>query len=150
MESIMPYIKDAVILIICSVVIPLLTKAIILGINKISSHLEEKISVMKDTENMELAKKSINFIEELCTTTVEYLNQEFADEIRKKISTGEADRADLFKLKDQAIERVMSQLSEETISSAKLLIEDVEKYVGDLISQEVRASKKWGPFSTSE
>lgn len=110
-------------------------------IKKLTDWLAQKLNTISDESKEKIFNESIDMLNKLVTTVVESLEQEYASEIRKMIKTGEATRDELCELKDKAIETVESQLSDTVKKILETKINDVSKYVSDLISEKVRQVK---------
>lgn len=115
------------------------TGAIVLTLylNKLRKRAIEELNKISDNSTKDLAEKSINRIVDLTVTVVDSIQQELVYSIKEGITNGTNTKEDLTKLKDLAVSRIMSQITPSVKEAAMNQITDVEKYVKDLVSQEV-------------
>lgn len=109
---------------------------------KLAKIIETKIGTIDEEKKEKVFNDAVKFLTDLVNTTVAYLEQEYAKELREKIANGTATREDLFKLKDQALIIIQAQTSDTIKQLIAERISDVDSYIDNLISQAVLKIKE--------
>lgn len=120
------------------IVLPVLLKPLN---EKISKMVSAKIESLDSEKKEKIFNSAMEILNRLVVTTVEYLEQEYGNEIRKGIADGTRKSEELYELKDKAKEIVSSQISNEVIKILGTKITDVPKLIDNLISEQVRITK---------
>jgi len=115
----------------------------IIYINKCKKKVMAETERINDQALEDLIKNSINQLDKLIKTTVYSIEQEIASEIRKKIESGDTSvsREDLVALKDKAYKIIKSTVNPNVVEYATEVITDVDQYILDKISEEVKILK---------
>ena len=110
-------------------------------INKLKDKATAQAQEIKDDATRKQAVNAINRITELAKSVVTSIEQETASTIRKQISSGELDADAGYKtlcaLKDEAVQKILNTVNEETKEAAMAQIQDLQGYVEDLVSEYV-------------
>lgn len=130
-----------------------ITAAVSIGvavINMYRDKLSKQIESIKDSSTRELAKSALNNIADMTVTVVSSIEQEEAKDLRELIKSGNATRDQLCALKDKAVERIKSQITEETAELAKKEVANLDKYISDKVSEVLMNIKNNTLTLTSE
>lgn len=142
MNEIMNYVQECLLSIILAL-LSLGTIFIIQYINKLKDKIITETNKIEDKALQELFNDSINQLDKLVKTTVYSIEQEIASEIRKKLEAGDpsVSREDLVALRDKAYEIIITTINPEVIVCVSGVIENVEEYILNKISEEVKNLK---------
>lgn len=142
MNEIMNYVQECLLSIILAL-LSLGTIFIIQYINKLKNKIITETNKIEDKALQELFNDSINQLDKLVKTTVYSIEQEIASEIRKKLEAGDpsVSREDLVVLRDKAYETIITTINPEVIVCVSGVIENVEEYILNKISEEVKNLK---------
>ena len=121
------------------IAVPILLKPLF---EKLAKIIETKIGSIDEAKKEKIFNDAVKFLTDLVNTTVAYLEQEYAKELREKIANGTATREDLFKLKDKALIIIQAQTSDTIKELIAERISDVDSYIDNLISQAVLKIKE--------
>lgn len=117
--------------------ITILSVFVITYIAKLKKRAEIEVAKIEDEKLRELANNALNRIADLAVSIVDSFQQELVGMIKKGIEDGTHTKQELYDLRDQAVERVLSLITDEVREAAMYQIQDLKKYVEDLVSQEV-------------
>ena len=121
------------------IAIPILCKPLF---EKLAKAIEAKIGKIDSEKKEKIFNASVKFLTALVNTTVAYLEQEFAKEIREGVIAGQVDRSELFALKDKAIKIIKLQISDTIKEVLETRIADVDSYIDNLVSEAVLKLKE--------
>lgn len=121
------------------IAIPILLKPLF---EKLAKAIEAKIGTIDSEKKEKIFNNAVKFLTALVNTTVAYLEQEFAKEIRESVVAGQANRSELFALKDKAIKIIKLQISDTVKEILESKIADVDSYIDNLVSEAVLKLKE--------
>ena len=142
MNEVLKYAQE----IFSSILLALLSLAgamIIYYINKAKAKLIAETNKIKQDNVKDYVSMAIETIDKIVKTAVYSAEQETASEIRKKIANGDTSvsREDLLSVKTQVYNTVVETVKPDLINAAKITLGDVDKYILDKISEEVKNLK---------
>ena len=106
-------------------------------------HIKKKLSEVKDFIPLDgvlidgLFDNAAVVITKMAESTVGKLEQVFGQDLRERIKAGEAGKAELLILADEAYKEIVATVKPEIISCLKESIDDVELYIRNIIETEL-------------
>ena len=101
--------------------------------------LAAKLQLVKNETARKELQAALNILQSSVTTTVTMLQQTIADDIRESLQNGDGKytRDDLLRLKDQAINIVLSQTEDSVLEIIGTVYSDLTGLVGDMVETQV-------------
>lgn len=102
-----------------------------------------KIESVKDDTIRKRLREATEVLHSTVVTTVTSLQQEFGDDIKESIKSGDGKftREDLLELKDKAVDTVLSQLNVAVLDVLESQYDNIQGLIKDLIEVQVKALK---------
>lgn len=100
------------------------------------------LSILRSKINTDIAKSSLDQVDQVIQTVVGGLSQTMADQMREAAADGKLSDIDKRALKATAIANAKLLLTEAVIAAASRSVADLDAYIGQKIEEQVLAQKK--------
>lgn len=111
-------------------------------LHQMTRHVRERTKQIEDQGKATALWRAMEQVDEIATKVVDKFEQTVASELREKVKTGQADRAELVSLGKKAVSEVVNTLAPEVLHVLINNLGDYRAYIESTVESKVRQVKQ--------